>query len=78
MQQPFNKTVACVFGRWSCSPGVGLEPSHTHDGHCGSFGSSETLVLKSAGTAISKKSEEARAGRSTEIGFNTFKVSLSG
>lgn len=55
-----------------------MEPYHPGDGHRDSFSSREKLVLKSAGTAVSKKSEETRAGRSAEIGFYVFKVALSG
>lgn len=37
------------------NPGIGLEPSHTHDRHCG-FSSSKTFMLKSAGTQLFQKS----------------------
>lgn len=59
------------------SPGVGLEPSHTRDRHCGSFSSSKTLMLKSAGTQLFQKSLKKRADGRTEIGLYAFKVALT-
>lgn len=44
------------------SPGVDLEPSHTRDRHCGSFSSSKTLMLKSAGTQLFQKKSLKKQG----------------